>query len=307
MKKSYLLIVLLFSSYLLSANEYQAKTIQVDNTTRNYVIKYPDNYQKGQKLPLLIALHGGGSTWKKFTNGTTKKTIQKQANMNGYLLILPEGKNNHWNDGRNKNIAESDRYNDIKFISLLIDKSISEYLVDADKIFITGMSNGGFMAIRLAIELSDKLKAVSAVAAQMSYANKNLVSKEPISFLLINGTDDPVVPFNGGEMKLFKFSKSRGYIMSTAKTIEYFVKNSQCSNSVKTSFQNKRKFDKTTVTSKSYQECFGQSQVKLVQINGGGHTWPGGKQYLPEKIIGIRSREINASKLMLDFFNQVSQ
>jgi polyhydroxybutyrate depolymerase len=89
--------------------------------------------------------------------------------------------------------------------------------------------------------------------------------------------------------------------------MEYFVNNAQCKNSAKTSFQNKRKFDKTTVTIKSYEDCIEKKRVKLVQVNGGGHTWPGGKQYLPEKIIGVRSREINASLVILNFFDQISQ
>ena len=111
------------------------------------------------------------------------------------------------------------------FISALIDKSINQYQAHANQVFVAGMSNGGFMAIRLAQELSHKVNSVAAVAAQMGVNNKPIEIEEPISFLLINGTQDPIVPYYGTEMKPFKFAKSRGLILSTQQTLDTFVIN----------------------------------------------------------------------------------
>lgn len=52
----------------------------------------------------------------------------------------------------------------------------------------------------------------------------------------------------------------------------------------------------------SYNNCNDQVTVKLVEVVGGGHTWPGGRQYLRERRIGRVSKDINASELILDFF-----
>lgn len=295
-------LILLFVSLTVLSSDFTEETITIDGVERSYVTKFPDNHQSDIKLPVIIALHGGGSTWEKFNKGTTKRTLELYSNKNNMLLIFPQGKSNHWNDGRLKNLKDSDSLDDVKFISKLIDKSIEKHHVDSSKVFITGMSNGGFMAIRLGIELSDKVKAIAAVSAQMSVANQDLNIQKPISFLLINGTDDPVVPYHGGEMKLFKFSKSRGTILSTTQTINYFLNANNCHPKPIKIFKNKRKFDKTSIISNHYEKCESNTQVKLLTVNGGGHTWPGGKQYLPIAIIGRLSREINASQSIVDFF-----
>lgn len=296
-----LILLLLFSS-ILSANGFVDENIEINGITRNYVYKYPDNYQITDKTPVIIALHGGGSNWKKLNRGTTKYTLEKAANKRQVLLIYPDGINNHWNDGRDK----KNKIDDVAFISALIDKAIDQYHADAKQVFVIGMSNGGFMAIRIAQELSQKVNSIAAVAAQMGVNNRQIKIKEPISFLLINGTEDPIVPYQGGDMKLFEFGKSRGMILSTQQTIDAFVKHNQCKPSPKIQLKNTRKFDQTSVVSKIYVDCAKQTKVKLLEIMGGGHTWPGGKQYLPKAIIGNLSREINTSEEMVDFFLNVN-
>ena len=83
-------------------------------------------------------------------------------------------------------------------------------------------------------------------------------------------------------------------------------KHNQCNPIPQIKVKNARKFDQTTVVIKTYVNCAKQSRVKLLEINGGGHTWPGGKQYLPKGIVGRLSREINASETIVDFFLNVN-
>ncbi len=296
------LLFLLLMVGNLHANDFIKDSIEIAGQIRHYVYKYPDSYHAIDKIPVVIALHGGGSNWKKFNRGTTKYSLEKAANKNKVLLIYPQGINNHWNDGRDKN----NQTNDVAFISALIDKAINQYHVDTTKVFVTGMSNGGFMTIRIAQELSRKVTAVAAIAAQIGVNNRGLNIEESVSFLLINGTQDPIVPYFGGEMKPFKFAKSRGFVLSTQQTIGVFVNHNQCQSKPKIAVKNTRKFDNTIAIIKKYKDCTKQSQVELIEIEGGGHTWPGGKQYLPKAIIGNLSREINASELIVDFFLNVN-
>jgi polyhydroxybutyrate depolymerase len=305
-EKIQFLLLFLIANAGVSAEAYENKSININGIERNYVLKYPDAYDHNSKLPLVIALHGGGSNWQKFNKGTTKLTLQKAADHQQVLLIFPAGKDQHWNDGRKgghkKNQAGKRKYDDIAFISRLIDLAIADYQVDADKVFITGMSNGGFMAIRLAMELPAKVSAVAAVAAQMSANIEHINLTQPLSFMLINGTGDPIVPFDGGEMKPFKFSKSKGLLLSSAATVNYFVKHNHCQRPAKKQTQDNRRFDKTSLLIKSYTECADNSRVEFITVRGGGHTWPGGKQYLPVGIIGRLSREIDASAEIMAFF-----
>ena len=300
-------LLIIFVALPVNSGTFNEKNIMVNKIKRSYVTKFPNSYDTDKKIPLIIALHGGGSNWKKFNRATTKKTLEKEANRNNMLLIFPEGKSNHWSDGREKHLQGQQKYDDVKFISELIDLAIDKYNVDPHKVFITGMSNGGFMAIRLAIELTEKISAVVAVSAQMSLKIQFLQLDKPISFMLINGTDDPVVPYHGGEMKLFKFSKSRGEILSSTQTINYFVENNKCKKPASRSSQDRNKFDMTTLDIAEYKECNDNTQVTLIKVNNGGHTWPGGKQYLPVGLIGHVSKEVNASRLLVDFFLANSQ
>jgi polyhydroxybutyrate depolymerase len=159
------------------------------------------------------------------------------------------------------------------------------------------------MSIRLALELSEKIAAVAPVTAQVSQTMAQRNSTNPVSLMLLNGTKDPLVPYNGGEVKVFKFGRSRGSVLSTDKTIEKFKKINACDNEVKVKkLPNKVANDKTVVEIYNYDNCNKNSEVILVKVIGGGHTWPGGKQYLRPRRVGVVSREINASKMILDFF-----
>ncbi len=304
MLRTFLLFLLFMVSFLFSpslfAGGFNSETLKVDGRKRQFVVKKPLFWDKSKKIPLIIGLHGGGSSWKKFNNGTTKHTLDIETKKRNILLILPQAIDNHWNDGRK--IFANNPIDDVKFISKLIDYAIKKYNVDASKVYITGMSNGGMMAIRLAIELSDKVKAVAAVSALLNYGIRNQKPKNPVSFLLINGTTDPIMPYAGGEIKTFGFSKPRGKVLSARKTLNYFLDNNVCNTRPIKKHQDKRPFDKTSLDFEIYDKCFASTQVESIQVNDGGHTWPGGKQYLPVGLIGRASREINASKVIVDFF-----
>ena len=297
-KIAVLIFFLIFSSTL-TAGSYKEKTIMVDGIKRHFVVKEPSSWNKKDKIPLIIALHGGGSSWRKFNNGTTKHTLDIETNRKKILLILPQGIKNHWNDGRT---ALNNKVDDVKFISKLIDFAIQKQHVNPNKIYVTGMSNGGMMAIRLGIELPNKIKAIAAVSALMNSKIRYKKLKKSVSFMLIHGTEDPIIPFAGGEIKAFSFAKSRGKVISARETLDYFSDNNVCTTRPIKSFQDKRPFDKTSLNIELYNRCYGSAQVEFIQVNNGGHAWPGGKQYLPVNIIGRASREINASKTIVNFF-----
>ena len=180
---------------------------------------------------------------------------------------------------------------------------VRDYGIDPRRVYATGISNGGFMSVRLAMELSEKIAAVAPVTAQLSKALKDRTPKLPISIMIVNGTKDPLVPFEGGHVRLFRFGRSRGEILSTAATAEHFRRHNGCDKTPKKSgVPDKDPNDGTTVEVEKYAGCKNGAEVILVKVIGGGHTWPGGMQYLKPRIIGAVCRDINASELILDFF-----
>jgi poly(3-hydroxybutyrate) depolymerase len=144
------------------------------------------------------------------------------------ILVFPDGIDRQWRDGRREMQRNQTDIDDVGFIAAIIDEMISNYGIDPTRVYVTGISNGGFMSVRLAVDLSDKIAAVAPVTAQLSKALENRIPQGPVSIMLVNGTDDPVVPFDGGHIRLFRFGHSQGEILSTAASIEHFRRHNKC-------------------------------------------------------------------------------
>lgn len=282
----------------------QVETLYHDGINRTYHVYLPPDLIKDVPAPLVIALHGGKGDGRGFDRNTTAGTLTAAAAARGVVLVFPEGINKQWCDGRTEMLKDKGKiYDDVGFISQIIDKMIKDYGIDPKRVYITGISNGGFMSVRLAMELSEKIAAVAPVAAQISEALKDKTPQLPISIMVINGTKDPLVPYNGGDLRLFGFGRSRGAVLSTAKTIELFVHHNGCGKAPMTiEIDDKDPDDGATVVVEKYKDGKDGTEVILLKVIGGGHTWPGGEQYLGPRLIGTVCRDIDASEMILDFF-----
>ena len=286
-----------------SKNTNLTKTLLHEGLERTYHIHLPPAFSKNKSAPLVLALHGGGGEGRKFEQSTTQGTLTTAADKRGVVLVFPEGVNKQWCDGRTGILKTKKTYDDVAFISKIIDIMVKDYGIDPKRVYATGISNGGFMSVRLAMDLSEKIAAITPVTAQISKALKDKKPKLPISVMIINGTKDPLVPFNGGHVRLFWFGRSRGEILSTDSTVEFFRRHNGCNKTPKKSKpQDKDPKDGTSVEIEKYTGGKDGTEVILVKIIGGGHTWPGGKQYLRPRFIGAVCRDINASEMILDFF-----
>lgn len=284
--------------------EYNTKTLNQDGVERTYRVYLPNNFEKASPTPMVFALHGGGGTGANFEAVVSSGTLTAAAEARGIILVMPDGIDKKWNSGRPELFADGSRsYDDVGFISNIIDIMIQDYSVDANRVYSTGISAGGFMSVRLALDLSEKLAAIAPVTAQLSQIPDTTMPSDPISIMIVNGTDDPLVPYEGGCITVPGFAAcSRGSALSTEETIDNFRGFNSCSNSVKIDPLLDNIQDDTSVEVFRYEGCEEGTEVVLVKVNGGGHTWPSGAQYLPANIVGPVSNEINASEMILDFF-----
>ena len=279
------------------------ETLRHEGVERSYHIHLPPGFSKVRPAPMVLALHGGGGKGLRFDQGATSGTLSAAAGRRGIVLVFPEGVKKQWNDGRTEILKKNKAHDDVGFISRIIDKMVNNYGVDPQRVYATGISNGGFMSIRLAMDLSEKIAAVAPVTAQISKALEKKTPKIPISVMIVNGTQDPLVPFTGGHVRLFKFGRSRGEILSTASTVERFRRHNGCSKTPEIiKVQDLAPEDGANVEIHKYTAGRDGAEVILVKVLGGGHTWPGGKQYLKPRMIGTVCRDINASEMILDFF-----
>lgn len=291
-------------SCIVKIGELSCQSISYDGVERTYQVYLPNNFNESSPAPLVLALHGGGGTGANFEDDVSAGTLTTAAEARGVILVMPDGLDKRWNDGRTEIFGNDSMYDDVGFISTLIEEMIENYGVDSNRVYATGISNGGFMSMRLAMDLSNKITAVAPVTAQITEANLLKVPEFPISIMIVNGEDDPLVPYNGGCIAVPLTTEcSRGEVLSTQETIEKFISYNQCGNSSETEpLIDTIPNDGTSVEITTYNGCEQGTQVVLVKVIGGGHTWPGGKQYLPIRTVGAVSKEINASEMILDFF-----
>ncbi len=261
---------------------------------------------KRKKRSLVLCLHNEDETPESMMR-LTKNTFKNLADQDGFILGYPEALNKYWNDGREDSISLShyDEIDDVGFIEKLIEYSIDSFRVDPGQIFVTGFSNGGLMTYRLACELSSKINGIAAVSA--SLALDQLVecnADSTISMMMINGTRDPIMPYEGGEMR--EDERGLGSVLSTEETINFWRGENNCKEkSSHRDIPNLDLFDETRSEKFTYADCDGKSRIVLISVANGGHTWPGGRQYKIEKNIGKTSRDFDASIEIWRFFKSL--
>ena len=124
----------------------------------------------------------------------------------------------------------------------------------------------------------------------------------PISVLMIHGTEDPLVPYRGGELSVGSVGIG-GRVLPVADTIKHWVAHDRCSTKPVTELMpDKDSQDGTRVRREAYSQCLAGTDVVLYTVEGGGHTWPGSNQYLPQRLIGRTSMDVNGSEVIWDFF-----
>jgi polyhydroxybutyrate depolymerase len=276
---------------------------------RSYHVYFPPSYNNTASVPLVIALHGRGGNGESMIL-LTRGGFNKLADEYNFLVVYPDGIDRGWNDGRMKD-EDTDRphrenIDDVGFISALIDTMITEFNADPKRVYVTGISNGAILSYRLACELSEKIAAIAPVDGSIAQRYVSLCSPgQPVSVLAINNVNDPLVPFEGGEI-VSRLPKARlGVVISVEESIDFWVRNNNCSPvPVVVEEPDRDPSDGTTAKRKEYYNHENGAEVILWSIDGGGHTWPGGVQYLPVWIIGKTSREIDASQVIWEFFKR---
>ncbi|HVW01112.1 MAG TPA: polyhydroxybutyrate depolymerase, partial [Planctomycetaceae bacterium] len=145
-------------------------------------------------------------------------------------------------------------------------------------------------------EMSDRIAAIAPVAGTMAIDDPQ--PKRPISVLHFHGTEDTLVPFDGQGKRSSELLKFK----SVPATIDAWRRLNKCPDEPRvTEFPDKAD-DGTTVERKTYAPCASDTEVVLIEIKGGGHTWPGRQP--PVKFLGRSTHDISACDLIWEFFEK---
>jgi polyhydroxybutyrate depolymerase len=260
-------------------------TVVVDGRERTYELFVPTDTPG---LPLLIALHGRGSTGKQLERETRFDAI---AAREYFVVVYPDGVNHRWNDGRIDH--DTPGVDDVAFIRSLIDELAARHAIDRGRVFATGMSNGAMMSYRLACELGGTIAAIAPVAGNLNTTiAPSCRPQVPVSVLAINGDADPIVRYDG----------EVGELLGAVASTERLAALDGCGPAG--AAIDEPDLDPTDGTRSRHVDygCAPPVAVELVTVLGGGHTWPGASQYLPKAAIGPVGRDFSASERIWAFF-----
>ncbi len=275
------------------------RSLEVDNRTRTYLVHVPPKYDSKNPTPVVLAFHGGGSNAEQMVRFCG---LNETADRAGFIAVYPNGTGRlakvlTWNGGNCCGYAMQNKVDDVAFTKALLDDLATVLKVDAKRVYATGMSNGAIMAYRLASELSERIAAIAPVSGPMG--TEKCGPKRPVPVMHFHGTDDGFAPFKGGKGDK---SVSGTEFYSVEHSIRAWVEANGCKKEPATDELPDKAKDGTKVTQKPYGSGKDGTEVVLVVIEGGGHTWPGREPGF--KLLGKATKNVSANDLMWEFFEK---
>lgn len=301
------------------------ETVTVDSVDRTYMIRLPKGYDEKQHYPLVMLLHGVNQDADDIERLTR---FNELADKDGIIAVYPSALHGRWNfgvregppqvmqpgpyrrrrmgggypppqypeGGQRRRETENPPADDIEFFNQMLDKIATKVSVDKSRIYATGLSDGGFMATKAGCAMADRIAAIGPVAAAMPKTMVCLPAR-PIPVVMINGTDDPIVKYDGMSAK-----PGRVATISVEDSAKEWAKLDRCSEKpTHSKLRAHEKGGKDTEVA-TYEGCQQNASVVLYSVKGGGNAWPGGQQYEVEKQIGKTSQDLDANEVMWSFF-----
>ncbi|MDB4121009.1 alpha/beta hydrolase-fold protein [Gammaproteobacteria bacterium] len=239
-------------------------TINYEDIDRTFILYVPSSYDSSTKQPLVFNFHGYGSN---ASEQMAYGDMRSQADANGFILVHPEALNDivgrsYWNIGG----WSQSVHDDVKFTENLINLLMDKYSINAERIYSTGMSNGGFFSFHLACNLNASFAAVASVTGSMTYSTfDNCNPRKPTPVMQIHGSLDATVPYKGLDALNMK---------SIMDVMEYWKVNNECDDYL-LSLPGILPGTSSWTETYQYSNCLNGTENIHLYVQGAGHIWPG--------------------------------
>lgn len=252
--------------------------------------------------PLVVVLHGGGGTAQGIMR-ETGRSFFGLAEQHGFFIAFPNSVNKMWDFGDDKVSNElTERVDDREYFDAVLTDAQARLRVDPSRVFATGISRGGAASYFLACEFPGRIRAIAPVAMPLpAFLRERCLAGPAIGIAIMNGTDDPLVPYDGGQVTVGR--RERGEVLSTDATVGVWLRRNGCNPDRVSNRQIDERSDRSHVELFEWRDC-GGAPVLLYEIVGGGHTWPSGSQYLPRFAIGRLNSDIDGAVAAWTFFSE---
>lgn len=271
-----------------------SRTLPFGGLTRQFSLYIPASLaaHPGPR-PLLLVLHGGGGSAAEVRR-STRERFEALAEADGFLVLYPVAIGHMWDTGEGEVSARlTPRRDDLGFLKVAISATEAAYPIDRGRLFATGISRGGHAAYMLGCEAPGLIRAIAPVAMTLPGGLRAAcASGPPLPILLIQGTADPLVPYQGGRVHFLGLE--RDSVMSAIATLALFRARNSCGPSETT--------DRIGAVDRiAFTGC--AAPTRFDRVNGGGHGWPGGRPALP-RILGPTNMDISAPDEIWAFFSR---
>ena len=246
------------------------------NQQRTYALHTPAI--ANQALPLVIALHGSQESGQQMSAKTGLNQLADQA---GFVVAYPDGLKQKWN------VSGKAIEDNVVFVHALIDRVQKIRNIDPTRIYVVGLSNGGILAQKIACTDPSKIAAIATVAASLPQQYEaTCQTKTPVSLLMINGTADPIVPWQGGQPPQVHVGRDLS-LPSIPEVVNFWHQHNACTAEPSLTQLN----EKVQISSNTH--CQNDTEVSLITLNGAGHIWAGGSG---------KSQFLDATQAVWQFF-----
>jgi len=258
------------------------QNVSWQGTSRSVLFIQPSNQPAGSKAPVIVMLHYDTGTPELQANLAHAGTLAAQM---GYWVILPPAINGHWHDDPSDTSTTTD---DVGFLSEVITTATKQFPVDATRVSMAGLSNGGFMTTRMACQAPQLLASAVAVAAEMRASMAAICQpSRPVPMVFVMGTADPLVAYNGNH-QFVAATQSFGTWTGFAACNTADTSTTQLPTTVN---------DGTSVSLQHNAVCSSLGEADLYTVANGGHAWPGANTSLGGKV----TKNLNATTLVGNF------
>ena len=287
------------------ANPALADTIDIGGATRTYTAQLPET----KPAPLVIVLHGNTQTGADIVERTSWPQVAKRE---GFGVVFPDGLNRAWADlrgsDRRAGRAPPDGTDDAAFIVRLAEEFVADGVADPKRIYVTGLSNGAAMTMAMICARADLFAAAASVIMNLTDESAAACHpSRPVPFLMMNGTADPLVPYQGGRGT--SHFAADGF-WSTEKTLAFWRRVNGCEtkDAGVADLEDRDKADQSTVTLIA-SNCPPGRDVVLYRVNDGGHRMPGGfpDARFPRMVnflLGPQNQGIDGAETIWAFFKR---
>lgn len=267
---------------------------------RRFILTLPDKAPRSS-LPLVIVLHGAFQSDETMVINSLGLWDQI-AHEDAVAVAYPNALKGLWDTGAaegGKNYASNRQ--DLAFLDAVMAEVKTRAKIDSERIFMVGFSMGGQMTYAYACQRPGVVRAIATAAMPLPEALRDTCTGQALPALVIQGVDDPMVPFDGSPMRIG--FRTELPLMGFARTVDLFATNAGCTGSAPAVVTDD-KDDGTVARLTKRTGC--TLPVWGMAIEGMGHYWPGGRMAMPDFITGKGTEEVHGAPLIWDFFKEVS-